>query len=94
MQVVSAKKGKLGHKFALDHLDSLGLNLGKDTNVPLIKCFRVGYKDNIQITKTRLRFLNGNSKLEQLSSQIFKCQFSPSKQVCFEHATLLSYISY
>jgi hypothetical protein len=48
MQVVSAKTAKLGHKFALDHLDSIGLNLGKDTNVPFIKCFRVGYKDNIE----------------------------------------------
>jgi len=42
MQVVSANKTKLGHKFALDHLKSLGLNLERDTNVPLIKCFRVG----------------------------------------------------
>jgi hypothetical protein len=44
----------------------LGLNLGKDTNVPFIKCFRVGYKDNIEITKMSLRFLNGNSKLAHL----------------------------
>jgi hypothetical protein len=32
--MVNAKKAKLGHKFALDHLDSFGLNLGRDTNVP------------------------------------------------------------
>jgi hypothetical protein len=94
MQVVSAKKGKLGHKFALDYLDSLGWNLGRDTNVPLIKCFRVGYKNNIQIAKMNLRFLNGNSKLTHLSSQILKCHFSPSKQLCFEYATSLSYFSY
>jgi len=92
--MVSAKKAKLGHKFALDHLDSLGLNLGKDTNVPLIKCFRIGYKDNIEIAKMSSRFLNGNLKLAHLSSQIFKCHFSPSKEVCFEHATSLSYFSY
>jgi hypothetical protein len=90
--MVSAKKAKLGHKFALDHLDSLGLNLGKDTNVPLIKCFRIGY--NIEIAKMGSRFLNGNLKLAHLSSQIFKCHFSPSKEICFEHATSLSYSSY
>ncbi len=92
--MVSAKKGKLGHKFVLDNLDSLGLNLGRDTNVPLIKCFRVGYKNNIQIAKMNLKFLNGNPKLAHLSSQTFECHFSPSKQVCFEHATSLSYFSY
>jgi hypothetical protein len=94
MQVVSANKTKLGHKFALDHLESLGLNLVRDTNVPLIKRVRVGYKDNIEITKMSLKFLNGNSKLAHLSFQIFKSHFSPSKQVCFEHATSLSYFSY
>jgi hypothetical protein len=60
MQVVGAKKAKLGHKFALDHLDSLGLNLRRNTDVPLIKCFRVDYKDNVEITKMSSRFLNGN----------------------------------
>jgi hypothetical protein len=94
MQLVSANNAKLGHKYALDHLNSLDLNLGRQTNVPLIKCFRVGYKDNIQIAKMSLRFLNGNSKLAHLSSQIFKCHFSPSKQVCFEHATSHFYFFY
>jgi hypothetical protein len=94
MQVVNANKAKLGHKFALDHLDSLGLKLGRHTNVPLIKCFKVDYEDNIKIAKMNLRFLNGSSKLGHLSCQIFKCHFSPSKQVCFEHATSFSYFSY
>jgi hypothetical protein len=66
--MVSANKAKLGHKFTLDHLNSLGLNLGRDANVPLIKCFTFGYKDNIEIAKMSLRFLNGNSKLPHLPS--------------------------
>jgi hypothetical protein len=94
MQVVSANKAKLGDKFALDHLDSLSLKLGRHTIVLRIKCFKVGYKDNIKIAKMSLRFLNGNSKLAHLSSQIFKCHFNPSKQVCFEHATSHFYFSY
>jgi hypothetical protein len=68
MQVVSAKKAKSGRKLSLDNLYPLGLNLGRDIDVPFIKCFRVGYKDNIEIAKMSLRFLNGNSKLAHLSS--------------------------
>jgi len=94
MQMVTVNKAKLGHKFTLDHLNSLGPNLGRDTNVPFIKCFRVGYKHNIEIAKMSLRFLNGNSKLPHLLSQILKCHFNLSKQICFEHATSLSYFPY
>jgi hypothetical protein len=72
MQVVSAEKVKLGHKFALDKLDSLDLNLGRNVDVPFLKCFKVHYKDNIEIAKMSLRFLNGDSKLAHLSSQLFK----------------------